>query len=354
MNVHEPLNGCYFRPLAAPRTSMTWEITNRCRLACVHCCTKAQQSGFSDELSEDRVRHGIDFFCAEKNLGEIYFSGGEPLEREGFFRICEYAAGKGLRLSSSTSGLPVDDEAAKRIAGLPFDFMNVSLDFADAAEHDAWRGRPGVFDMALRAMDAFARHGVRVHVSSVVSKMNQDSLERLAALCAEHGAASWTVGILLPVGRAMAPAVAKLVIPFDELESMQQRIASIGAAHEKAMSLDMRRSQLLPPGPLAACPGGVRLFHVDARGTVWPCSWAAKALPGCAFGSVAEGGPVREDKLDAFFSFLSGRKKVAACARCPVAEACAAGCPVAEVLGNAAIGQPDPYCRMAGLRPEGR
>jgi len=333
---------------------MTWEITNRCRLSCVHCCTKAQQGGFGDELPEDRVRHGIDYFCAEKNLGEIYFSGGEPLEREGFFRICEYAANKGLHLSSSTSGLPVDDEAARRIAGLPFDFMNVSLDFADAAEHDAWRGRPGVFDLALRAMDAFARHGVRVHVSSVVSKRNLDSLERLVALCADHGVANWTVGILLPVGRAMAPDVAKLVIPFEELESTQQRIASIGAAHGPAMGMDMRRSQLLPPGPLSACPGGVRLFHVDAHGTVWPCSWAAKTLPGYGFGSVADGEPVREKKLNAFLGFLSGRKGLAACEGCSVAEACAAGCPVAGALASASTGQPDPYCRMAGPRPEGR
>ena len=79
--------------------------------------------------------------------------------------------------------------------------LSLSLDGAQAATHDAFRGVPGVFDATLRAAQEVRDTGFRLQINSTVTRANVHELPDLLRMVIDLGASLWSVFFLVPTGR---------------------------------------------------------------------------------------------------------------------------------------------------------
>ena len=184
-------------PLVIPYT-VKWESTNICNLKCIHCIANSGTC-LSEELSKQEVFSLIDE-CVRIGVINFGIVGGEPLMRKDLFEIINYAVSKGLRVSLSTNATLVNESISKKIADSSIVFVAVSVDGIGKV-HDEFRGIPGAFDQTIFGLKCLIASGIKVHVTTVVSKHNLNSIGAIIDYLSDSGVYSYTVNELLPSGR---------------------------------------------------------------------------------------------------------------------------------------------------------
>src|ERR1700727_809371 len=173
------------RGLAAP-TSLTWELTYACNLACTHCLSSSGRRD-PNELSTDEAKALIDEIAAMQ-IFYINIGGGEPMIRRDFFELIEHAVDRHVGAKCSTNGTRIEEGAARRLAGIDYLDIQISIDGADAATSDRIRGA-GSYDQARRAMDNLkgADFG-QFKISVVMTNESIEQLDEFEKLAAHYGA----------------------------------------------------------------------------------------------------------------------------------------------------------------------
>ncbi|MHB8246362.1 MAG: TIGR04053 family radical SAM/SPASM domain-containing protein [Acidimicrobiales bacterium] len=184
------------------------ELTRACDLACRHCRATAKPEPDPDDLTTEEIRGILDDLAA---LGPprpiVVFTGGDPLQRSDLGQLVRYAASSGLAAAVSPAGTPKASPSRLvdlRVAGAST--VSFSLDGADPASHDAFRGVDGSFAWTVAGCRAARAAGLRVQVNSTVSVDTVDQLPDMVRLVAELEANLWSVFFLVPTGRALALA----------------------------------------------------------------------------------------------------------------------------------------------------
>src|SRR4030043_180698 len=152
-------------PLSAP-VNITWEITHRCNLRCVHCLSASSEES-PGELSLDECKSIVDQLAALK-VFEINFGGGEPLLKDYFLPLLHYIHQKGIVTCISTNGTVLTDEAIERFTKNPLVNVQVSLDGATAEINDAIRGR-GTFGKIITGMERLAGKNIPLFIKSAAT-----------------------------------------------------------------------------------------------------------------------------------------------------------------------------------------
>ncbi len=179
------------------RHILQWHITHRCNLRCRHC----YQADYACEMSPDALREALAryerFLKAEGLHAQINLTGGEPLAHPDFFSLAEEIRRHGHRFAVLTNGTMVDAEAARQLALLKPEFVQVSLDGTERV-HDRIRGR-GSFLRAAEGIDRLKARGVPVQVSFTAQRENRRSLPALALFCRAHGVDKlWFDRVVIP------------------------------------------------------------------------------------------------------------------------------------------------------------
>lgn len=180
-----------------------WEVTQACDLACRHCRASAQPERHPAELSREE---GIGLIRQIREFGDplLVLTGGDPLKRADLFDLLEASVSAGLRTTITPSATPLLAEGAvRRFRQAGVARMAVSLDGADGAQHDGFRGVEGSFQITLEALRAARECGLETQVNTTVTRRNLGSLERIAALAGDAGARLWSVFFLVLTGRAL-------------------------------------------------------------------------------------------------------------------------------------------------------
>jgi len=173
----------YGRGHGAPTSARTrkpvvvWNITRRCNLSCIHCYSDSTCHFYDGELDDAECRAVIDDLAAF-GVPAVLLSGGEPLMRSRFFDLAQYARRKGLRLTLSTNGTLLSAHAAARIKEIGFSYVGISLDGIGEV-HDAFRGRTGVFEKAVRAFRNCRAVGQKVGLRLTLTRNTVNELERI-------------------------------------------------------------------------------------------------------------------------------------------------------------------------------
>ena len=118
---------------------IAWQLTNRCRARCITCCEESgPDKAWRDELSHPEA---LDLARAIAAAGIPYvaFGGGEPLGVPHAWDLFEILAKAGVALKLETEGSYIDAAAADRLAALPVQCVQVSVDAATAATHERVR-----------------------------------------------------------------------------------------------------------------------------------------------------------------------------------------------------------------------
>jgi radical SAM protein len=179
-----------------------WEVTQACDLACRHCRASARPERHP---AEQTLAEAEDLIAQIRGFGDplLVFTGGDPLKRADLFDLLRMSVQTGLRTTITPSATPLlTAGAVRRFRDAGVARMAVSLDGADAAEHDGFRGVDGSFRITLEALRAAREAGLETQVNTTVTRRNSGSLEHIAALVGESSARLWSVFFLVLTGRA--------------------------------------------------------------------------------------------------------------------------------------------------------
>lgn len=184
-----------------PCKLIAWEVTKSCNLACIHCRAEAHPDPYEGELSTEEAKALINTF-PEVGNPIIIFTGGDPMMRQDIYELVSHASSVGLTCAFSPNGTLITAENARELREAGVDRCSISIDGADAASHDAFRGVPGAFDASMRGIEYLKAAGLPFQINTTVTRANLDSFRDIFSLCEKIGAVAWHIFLLVPMGRA--------------------------------------------------------------------------------------------------------------------------------------------------------
>lgn len=268
---------------------VAWEVTRSCNLACKHCRAEAHPEPYEGELSTAEARALIDSF-PEVGKPIIIFTGGEPMLRPDVYELIAYAKSKGLMCAFAPNGTLITVETAAKIKACGVNRCSISIDGADAASHDAFRGVPGAFAASMAGIGHLRAAGVPFQINTTVTKTNLESFKEIFELCRKIGAAAWHIFLLVPMGRAAS--LAEEVITAREYEDVlhwlydfrkttDMQLKATCAPHYYRIMRQRAHEENLRVTPQTfgmdamtrGCLGGTGFCFISHTGQVQPCGY---------------------------------------------------------------------------------
>lgn len=249
-------------------------ITTRCPNNCIHC-------GASDirgaELPLPLIESVID---QALDLGTylISFDGGETMMRQDLPRMVAHVDKERAIATAFTSGYGLSESMAHALKTAGMYAVRISIDGADAKEHDRMRGRTGAFDDAMTGIQNALDAELLVDMFVVVSPANIDSLDDFYSLACDLGVHEVSLYEIIAVGRWMDHE--------DEVITSKDAVGLKNFQKRINRQSDGPRVTAFPyfMGPdLFGCFAGRRWMHVTAAGDVLPCAYTP-----LSFGNVCE------------------------------------------------------------------
>jgi radical SAM protein with 4Fe4S-binding SPASM domain len=189
------------QPRRRPRYAI-WEITNGCNLRCLHCEAESGKR-HAGELNTDEALSLCDALASE-GCEQCNVSGGEPLLRPDWDRICDQFRQRNVRVCLVTNGVCLDEAATTRALHAGVQSVAVSVDGLRGTHNrirPATGNCPSTFDAAMAALDRVRSTSMIPAAITHINRWNFDQLEALHALLADHGVQLWQVQLGVPVGR---------------------------------------------------------------------------------------------------------------------------------------------------------
>jgi MoaA/NifB/PqqE/SkfB family radical SAM enzyme len=245
------------------------QVTYRCGFKCQICDFWKTEHRAEEELTLDDVRL---IGRKLKRLGALIVSlaGGEPMAREDLSQIAGILRDSGHFPIMITNGWYVTPESAGNLMKAGLQEVSVSIDYRDAARHDAQRGAPGAWERGVEALRLLHRHRVdkrqRVHLISVLMDDNLDEIEPLILLSRELGV-TYMVN-LYSWNRGEKPRRA----PHQQLT---QRLLELKAKYPEFVTLTTyieKLDQAVAEGGIGDCKCGRLLLNIDPAGQVARCT----------------------------------------------------------------------------------
>ena len=178
---------------------VVWDVTYGCNLRCRHCYASAG-SPHPDELSTDDAHRVIDKL-SDWGVPIIAFSGGEPLVRSDILDLAHHAHEKGIYVAMATNGTLISEHKAKEMAEAGVRYLQISLDGADAATHDSFRGIEGAFDRTVAGIRNAVNEGFFTSISITATRANLAAVPDVIDLGTRMGVNWIMVYNFVPAGR---------------------------------------------------------------------------------------------------------------------------------------------------------
>ena len=195
-----------------------WEVTKGCNLRCIHCRATATELSSPLDLPTAKALNLIEQ-VSQYAKPILVLSGGEPLFRADIFELARFATDRGLRVALATNGTLVTEEVARKIVDAGVRRVSISLDGANAATHDVFRGIPGTFEAALKGFRNLQALGMSLQINMTIARHNAQQLPEVLELAKSIGADALHTFLLVPVGCGVDIA-AEQMVPAEEYEQI--------------------------------------------------------------------------------------------------------------------------------------
>jgi MoaA/NifB/PqqE/SkfB family radical SAM enzyme len=278
---------------------LAWQLTNRCGARCIACCEESgPDKAWRDELDRsealDLARRIVAF-----GIPYVAFGGGEPLGAPHCWELFDLLSAAGVALKIETDGARIDDAAAKRLARIGVQCVQVSVDGPTTVIHE--KVRPGSsFDAATGAIQRLAACGLAPQLVFVPTRWNLDSAVETYDLAVELGCGAFVTGPLMRIGRAAADweriacseeewqavvrmlrkraqsrntATALSVYPWDVLTEMERRLAS-----PQAMLLVVPNGRVKLLNALPFAPANLRRDSLEQAWEAYRNAWRSREV----------------------------------------------------------------------------
>ncbi len=188
-----------------PLRNLFLELTLRCNEHCIHCGSQCGEFTDSFELSCGQYKKILEDVKRDFDISSIKLdiTGGEPLLRNDFFEIMEYANQLGYLWGMTSNGTLITDETAKKLHACGMRTIAVSIDGLEHT-HDKLRGRRGAFASAMNGISALIRCGDfgHIQITTVVNHQNIHELPLMFEMLDSVDITSWRIINIEPMGRA--------------------------------------------------------------------------------------------------------------------------------------------------------
>ncbi|MEM2943646.1 MAG: radical SAM protein [Methanomassiliicoccales archaeon] len=178
---------------------VVWDVTYACNLRCQHCYATAGKAQ-ADELNHEEALALVDKLAA-MGIPILAFSGGEPLVRKDMLELTRRAADHGMYVSIATNGTLITPEKARQMKEAGVHYLQISIDGADAATHDGFRGLRGAFDKTIEGVKNAVEQDFFVNISTTVTRRNLHQIPDIIDLCETLGVDWFMAYNFVPTGR---------------------------------------------------------------------------------------------------------------------------------------------------------
>jgi len=323
------------------------ELTRRCNLDCVHCSSEARPDS-SEEMSLEKALK-LASEMRELGVGEIAFTGGEPLLWKGITQLAAECARSKAALVLYTSGnVNGFRDTLAELLSHGLSRVVLSLFAGSADRHDEVTRIPGSFEKTISAATEACALNLETEFHFVPMRRNYAELPSVVAVANRLGMKKVSVLRFVPQGRgAINPKMALTRTENIELKNM--------------IAAERRRTEVRTGSPYnflllnedAECNAAIDRLYVGPGYDIYPCD---------AFKQIAATDIVATDKysrLDKwslaecweFSPYLQAvRRYLMAdfpdiCDQCPLLERCLSGCLAQKVLVNGDLRKAqDPMC----------
>jgi MoaA/NifB/PqqE/SkfB family radical SAM enzyme/ubiquinone/menaquinone biosynthesis C-methylase UbiE len=254
--------------------SVTLAVTNRCNYNCWHC----YNAGRSQRDMPLSALKDIAGQLREFGAVQVTLTGGEPLLRADLEDIAA-AFDESTCLTLNTTGDQLTPQRARALRGAGIFSIGVSIDSADADEHDRMRGREGAFRTAVESLRLTAQHGLYPYVIAVATHdfLQADRFSAFMRFAGQIGALE--VHLLEPC------AIGKLA--GDESAVLAPADKQLILKHQNQVAQDdslpiLSCFRYLESPQAFGCGAGISHLYIDGSGEVCPCNFVP-----LSFGNIA-------------------------------------------------------------------
>ena len=316
---------------------VAWEVTRRCNLNCVHCRASSERGPYPGELDTNKCLEILDQI-ALIGMPIVILTGGEPLLKKDIFELALHGTKLGLRMVMATNGSLITPEISEKIKSSGIKRVSISIDKANAREHDQFRKVPGAFSAALQGIDLLKKAGIEFQINTTVTKDNVHQVHEILDMAIELEAVAHHIFLLVPTGRARdmidqeidALEYEKLLHWFYDMgKKVPIHLKATCAphyyrilrqeAHKKGEKVDYETYGL--EAVTRGCLGGTSFCFISHDGVLQPCGYLelnCGDLRESSFGSIWQNSEIFKQLRD--FSAYKGK-----CGRCEYLNVCG-GC----------------------------
>lgn len=203
-----------------PLRYVEWAVDFACNLRCAHCFAAAlERKGRRRMAGDDYARVARE--CMDLGAVNFSFQGGEPLLFQNLGEIIRACQPRRNLISVTTNGTLLTESRLDELKRWGVDILTISLDSAQAEEHDRFRGVPGTFSKAFGAIQRARQRGLRVTLGTVVTHQNVSG-EGIAALARLAEEMKILLYFILPVPAGRWADQREMLLTPADLETIDQ------------------------------------------------------------------------------------------------------------------------------------
>lgn len=355
------------------RPLVTWNLTRRCNLRCMHCYIDAAECVGEGELSTEEAKAVLDDL-ARMGVPVVLFSGGEPLLRKDIFELGSYGVSRGLRVVLSTNGTLIDRECARVLKESGFSYAGVSIDGSPSV-HDFFRRRKGAFEEGMRGIRNCLDVGLKAGVRLTLNRYNLSSLPEVLEIVEREGVPRFCLYHLVYAGRGRQ-MVEEDITSAERREVFQMLVEKALEWERRGVEVEilttdnhadgallLREVEKKEPGRVGevlelakmqgGCSAGTKMGNIDALGNVHPCQfWSHYTVGNVRERPFSEIWTDTSDRLmvrlKRKLEFIEGER----CSRCQYRVICG-GCRIRAEVCYGSVWADDPQCPLTDEEIDG-
>lgn len=240
-------------------------LTNLCRHKCIHC-----YKGDVIEIKNLDIAYILKLLNFVKGKTKhIQLTGGEPLMYTNFFNIIEEYSNDFI-FSITTSGC-VSINNKLLITLKKFNTVQVSLYGIDENIHDSFANRKGSFKCVISNINKMVSHGIRVDVSTIVTKNNIDMIEQFIIFCIKMKVSSVIFGKMSKVGRAVK--LNGYYLSSENEKYVEDKLKEYSSKYNSKINIMLwSNKKSISSSKIFKCGAGITQWVIKEDGKILPCN----------------------------------------------------------------------------------
>ena len=255
------------------------DITSKCNLNC-RFCTDAAFLNRSSFLSFSDVCLALER-AKELGVSQITINGGEPFLHPQIEDILREAKERGFVVCVTSNGTLLSSQLVRAV-GKYIDYIQLSIDGTNAADHDFARGKPGAFSAVERAMEVLGKQGIKFTIRSTCLPGTLSKMDELVEYAIKHNASSISLNPVIPT----AATHREDLLDLQQMELFFTKLQELIERHHDSIRISTAMpiknalqpwkevsSELLDdPTFFSGCSAGICALFLNSSGELWPCA----------------------------------------------------------------------------------